>query len=160
MAISRHWKLDFPKNLMGFTASLKLFQIVGDHYPCPPPTVEPIMPWRCTELSKLTSPSLWNLTVDLAARFSQTFFTRASFHRGEEVWLKSFNFQSFFALKIIILYFKTQLSAWNRSIFFLQDLSSRLSYSTQPGNVSQLPVHCVREESVQTEQNYLNAVAK
>ena len=94
-------------------------------------TVEPIMPWRCTELSKLTSPSLWNLTVDLAARFSQTFFTRASFHRGEEVWLKSFNFQSFFALKIIILYFKTQLSAWNRSIFFLQDLSSRfeLAYS-------------------------------
>ena len=89
------------------------------------------MPWRCTELSKLTSPSLWNLTVDLAARFSQTFFTRASFHRGEEVWLKSFNFQSFFALKIIILYFKTQLSAWNRSIFFLQDLSSRfeLAYS-------------------------------
>ena len=96
-----------------------------------PCTVEPIMPWRCTELSKLTSPSLWNLTVDLAARFSQTFFTRASFHRGEEVWLKSFNFQSFFALKIIILYFKTQLSAWNRSIFFLQDLSSRfeLAYS-------------------------------
>ena len=95
------------------------------------PTVEPSMPWRCTELSKLTSPSLWNLTVDLAARFSQTFFTRASFHRGEEVWLKSFNFQSFFALKIIILYFKTQLSAWNRSIFFLQDLSSRfeLAYS-------------------------------
>ena len=94
-------------------------------------TVEPFMPWGCTELSKLTSPSLWNLTVDLAARFSQTFFTRASFHRGEEVWLKSFNFQSFFALKIIILYFKTQLSAWNRSIFFLQDLSSRfeLAYS-------------------------------
>ena len=69
------------------------------------------MPCRCTELSKLTSPSLWNLTVDLAARFSQTFFTRASFHRGEEVWLKSFNFKSFFALKIVILYFKTQLSA-------------------------------------------------
>ena len=63
------------------------------------------------ELSKLTSPSLWNLTVDLVARFSQTFFTRASFHRGEEVWLKSFNFKSFFALKIVILYFKTQLSA-------------------------------------------------
>ena len=94
-------------------------------------TVEPIMPWRCTELSKLTSPSLWNLTMDLVARFSQTFFTRASFHRGEEVWLKSFNFKSFFALKIVILYFKTQLSAWNRSIFFLQDLSSRfeLAYS-------------------------------
>ena len=83
------------------------------------------------KLSKRTSPSLWNLTVDLVARFSQTFFTRASFHRGEEVWLKSFNFKSFFALKIVILYFKTQLSAWNRSIFFLQDLSSRfeLAYS-------------------------------
>jgi hypothetical protein len=49
--------------------------------------------------------------VDLAARFSQTFFTRANFHWGEEVWLKSFNFKSFFALKIITLYFKTQLSA-------------------------------------------------
>ena len=69
------------------------------------------MAGRCTELSKITSPSLWNLTVDLVARFSQTFFTRASFYRGEEVLLKSFNFQSFFALKIIILYFKTQLSA-------------------------------------------------
>ena len=33
-------------------------------------------------------------------------------------------------MKIIILQSKTQLSAWNRSIFFLQDLSSRFSYST------------------------------
>ena len=91
----------------------------------------PFMPRRCTELSKLTSPSLWNLTVDLVARFSQTFGTRARFHRDEEVWLKSFSFKSFFALKIIILHSKTQLSAWNRSIFFLQDLSSRfeLAYS-------------------------------
>ena len=94
-------------------------------------TVVPFMPRRCTELSKFTSPSLWNLTVDLVARFSQTFDTRACFHRDEEVWLKSFSFKSFFALKIIILHSKTQLSAWNRSIFFLQDLSSRfeLAYS-------------------------------
>ena len=94
-------------------------------------TVVPFMPRRCIELSKLTSPSLWNLTVDLVARFSQTFGTRARFHRDEEVWLKSFSFKSFFALKIIILHSKTQLSAWNRSIFFLQDLSSRfeLAYS-------------------------------
>ena len=66
---------------------------------------------RCSELSKLTSPSLWNLTVDLVARFSQTFDARASFHRDEEAWLKSFNFKSFVALKIIILHSKTQLSA-------------------------------------------------
>ena len=62
------------------------------------------------ELSKLTSPSLWNLTVDLAARFSQTFFTRASFHRGEEVWLKSFNFKSFCDLKIIYFLDSVRLS--------------------------------------------------
>ena len=48
-------------------------------------TVGPFMTGRCTELSKLTSPSLWNLTVDLVARFSQTFDTRASFHKDEEV---------------------------------------------------------------------------
>ena len=66
---------------------------------------------RCTELSKLTFPSLRNLTVDLVVRFSQTFDARGSFHRDEEVWLKSFNFKSFVALKIIILHSKTQLSA-------------------------------------------------
>ena len=61
----------------------------------------PFKTGRCTELLKLTSPSLWNLTVDLEARLSQTFDARASFHRDEEVWLKSFNFKSFCALKMI-----------------------------------------------------------
>ena len=45
---------------------------------------------------------LRNLAVDLAARFSQNFGTRASSHRNGEVWLKSFNFKSFCALKIIL----------------------------------------------------------
>ena len=58
-------------------------------------TVLPFMVHRCTELSKLTSPSLWNLTVDSAARFFQNFGTRASFHRDEEVWLEFFNLKSF-----------------------------------------------------------------
>ena len=57
----------------------------------------------------------------------------------------------FFALKIITLQFKTQLSVWNTSIFFLQDLSLRFSYnSTQSGNVSQLSVHCEPVESSPT----------
>ena len=58
-------------------------------------TVCPFMAHRCMELSKLTSPSLWNLAVDSVTRFSQNFDTRVSFHRDEEVWLESFNLKSF-----------------------------------------------------------------
>ena len=71
----------------------------------------------CTEFSKLTSPSLQNLTVDSAARFSQNVSTRASSHRDGEVWLKSFDFKSFCALKIISFLDSVSTLLANRSIF-------------------------------------------
>ena len=54
-------------------------------------TMCPSMAHHCTELLKLTSPSLWNLTVDSAAKFFQIFSTKASFNRNEDFWLKSLN---------------------------------------------------------------------
>ena len=75
-------------------------------------TMWPFMVRSCTELLKSTSPSLQNLTVDSAAIFSQNFGTR-----DEEVWLKSFNLKSFWALKLISLYKLSFHSASNRSVY-------------------------------------------
>ena len=49
------------------------------------------------------------ITLDSAARFSQNLNTRASSCGDREVWLKSFNFKLFFALKIIIINSTPQL---------------------------------------------------
>ena len=48
--------------------------------------------------------------MDLAAKFSQNFGTKASSHRDGEVWLNYFNFKSFCVLKIIYFLDSVRLS--------------------------------------------------
>ena len=65
----------------------------------------------CPSLRQFIKNNLFlSKAVDSAARFSQNFGIKASFHRDVEVWLKSFNFKSFCDLKIIYFLDSVRLS--------------------------------------------------